>query len=213
MEIGAITFRNDILNGEAIFTNTHIPIKTLFNSLDSGDSLADFLKDFPEVSAEQVVEVLGYARRLITSQEVIKANGTLLNITDNPFIPTSAVLQFEKAIELLINEHRNSVGLLPFTFNSEVSTIARIHSMEVAKNTAPNDHTGWELRIAQAAQIVRGGGGAENLATGFNTAPDVLQAWLNEPGHKQNIESSLKFAGIGVASFRGGPNFFTLLIL
>ena len=26
MEIGAITFRNDMLGGEAIFTNTHIPV-------------------------------------------------------------------------------------------------------------------------------------------------------------------------------------------
>src|SRR5436190_20277355 len=197
MEIGAITFSNDILNGEAVFTNSHIPVKTLFNSLDSGESIGDFLNDFPEVSQEQVVEVLGYARRLITTKEVIKGNGRLLNITDNPYIPTPEILQFESRIVQLMNEYRNSVGLLPFTFNDDVATIARIHSMSMAKNVVPYDHTDWELRIAQAAQIVHGSGGAENLATGFNNAEDVMQAWLNEPSHKQNIESNLRFAGIG----------------
>jgi len=38
MEIGPITFDDNILGGEAVFSNTRIPIKTLFNSLDSGES-------------------------------------------------------------------------------------------------------------------------------------------------------------------------------
>jgi uncharacterized protein YkwD len=214
MEIGPITFSKDIINGEAIFTNTRIPVKAFFNSIDSGESIDDFLKSFPEVSKEQLVEVLGFAKTLITSLKVIKANGTLLNILDNPFIPTTDILKLEKDISNRINEHRRTLELDPFSFNDDMATIARVHSIEMAKQITPFDHTGFERRIAQAKQIVHeSSGGAENLASGFNNAQDLLQSWLNDPGHKKNIESNLKFAGIGVGRSKEGPNFFTLLII
>ncbi len=94
MEAGPITFDNSILNGEAVFTKTHIPVKTLFNSLDSGDSMEDFINDFPDVSRQQIEEVLVYAKKLVTSLPVIQANGSLLSIVDNPFFPSQDVLEF-----------------------------------------------------------------------------------------------------------------------
>lgn len=214
MEAGPITFENNILNGEAVFTKTHIPVKTLFNSLDSGDSIEDFMHDFPDVSRQQIEEVLVYAKKLVTSLLVIKANGGLLSIVDNPFFPSHDVLEFEKSIEQAINEQRSSLGLAPLTFNEDISTIARTHSMNMAKQIAPFDHSGFEMRLQLAGQAVhQGAGQGENLASGFNHAQDVLQAWLNEPSHKKNLELNAKFAGVGVASFHGGPNFFTLLIV
>jgi uncharacterized protein (DUF433 family) len=214
MQIGAITFDRNTLGGEAVFTGTRIPVKTLFNSLDSGESIGDFLRDFPEVTRDQILEVLGYARLLTTSSTVIRTNGTLLEIFGNPLVPSEDILLLESQITAAINQHRSSISKSPFTFNPDVSTIARIHSADMAQNKVPLGHDGFQARVAEAQRIVRASGaGAENVAQGFTRADELLQSWLAEPSHKANIESELHFAGIGVERSGDGQNFFTLLIL
>jgi uncharacterized protein (DUF433 family) len=213
MQIGAITFDKNILGGEAVFTNTKVPVRTLFNALDSGDSMGDFLNDFPEVTEEQLVEVLGYARLLSTSADVICANATLLKIVGNPFAPTEDILQLENQVAQAINQHRGSVGKSAITFNADVSTIARVHSADMAQNKVPVGHDGFDARIAEAKQFVPGAGGAEDVAEGFTSADDLLQAWLNSPEDKANIESDLRYGGIGIERVGQGANYFTLLLL
>jgi uncharacterized protein (DUF433 family) len=160
MQIGAITFDNNIIGGEAVFTNTKIPVKTLFNSLDSGDSMDDFLNDFPDVTKAQVVEVLGYAKLLTTSAAILKSNPDLLKIIGNPFAPTKDILLLESQVADAINQHRLSVAKTPFTFNTDVSTVARVHSADMAQNKVPLGHDGFDQRIAEAGQLVNRGGGA-----------------------------------------------------
>ena len=45
-----------------VFANTSVPIKHLFDYLESGDSLETFLSDFPIVSREQAIAVLKASR-------------------------------------------------------------------------------------------------------------------------------------------------------
>jgi uncharacterized protein (DUF433 family) len=47
-----------ILGGEPVFAGTRVPIKSLFDHLEVGDSIADFLEDFPSVKREQVFALL-----------------------------------------------------------------------------------------------------------------------------------------------------------
>ena len=213
MQIGAITFDRATLGGQAIFTGTRIPVKTLFNSLDSGESMRDFLASFPDVTEDQVVEVLGYARRLTTSEAIIRNNANLLEIIGNPYAPTHDVLLLESQIAEAINGYRLSIPKTSFTFNADVSAIARVHSADMAQGRVPLGHDGFDARIAEAKHFVPGAGGAENIAAGFVSAAALLEGWLNEPSHKVNIESDAKFAGIGTEPSTDGVNFFTLLLL
>jgi uncharacterized protein (DUF433 family) len=48
----------EILGGEPVFSGTSVPVQTLIDYLDAGDSLGDFLEDFPSVTSQQVLEVL-----------------------------------------------------------------------------------------------------------------------------------------------------------
>jgi len=48
----------DILGGTAVFAGTRVPIQTLFAYLEEGDTLDEFLDDFPAVSREHAVKVL-----------------------------------------------------------------------------------------------------------------------------------------------------------
>ena len=48
----------EIHSGTPVFTGTRVPIKTLFDHLEAGDSLEIFLEDFPSVSRDLAVTVL-----------------------------------------------------------------------------------------------------------------------------------------------------------
>ncbi len=62
----------DILSGQPVFRGTRVPIETLFDHLESGVSLEEFLEDFPTVSKQQSIAVLELANKLLTSKNVAK---------------------------------------------------------------------------------------------------------------------------------------------
>jgi uncharacterized protein (DUF433 family) len=52
----------EILGGKPVFVGTRVPVKTLYEHLEAGDSLDEFLESFPSVSREQAVAALELAR-------------------------------------------------------------------------------------------------------------------------------------------------------
>lgn len=48
----------DILGGTPVFMGTRVPMKTLLDYLEAGDSLNEFLDHFPSVRREQAISVL-----------------------------------------------------------------------------------------------------------------------------------------------------------
>ena len=48
----------EILGGEPVFSGTRVPARSLFDHLEAGDSIEDFLEGFPSVKREQVVALL-----------------------------------------------------------------------------------------------------------------------------------------------------------
>ncbi|MGH6864693.1 MAG: DUF433 domain-containing protein [Methyloceanibacter sp.] len=55
----------DIQGGVPVFVGTRVPLKNLFDYLEAGDSLDDFLASFPSVTREQAVAALELARKTI----------------------------------------------------------------------------------------------------------------------------------------------------
>jgi uncharacterized protein (DUF433 family) len=56
----------DIQGGVPVFYGTRVPVKNLFDYLEAGDSLEDFLRSFPSVTREQAVAALELAREALT---------------------------------------------------------------------------------------------------------------------------------------------------
>lgn len=56
--VGAITKDPDILGGEPVFRGTRVPFKILLDYLESGDTLDQFLEQYPSVSRELAVAAL-----------------------------------------------------------------------------------------------------------------------------------------------------------
>jgi uncharacterized protein (DUF433 family) len=49
---------DDILGGTPVFSGTRVPVQTLFDYLEAGDTLGEFLDDFPAVSREHAIKLL-----------------------------------------------------------------------------------------------------------------------------------------------------------
>ncbi|MFZ4749620.1 MAG: DUF433 domain-containing protein [Phycisphaerales bacterium] len=55
----------DILGGTPVFVGTRVPATALVEYLEAGDSLDDFLADFPSVERAQAIETLEVLRALL----------------------------------------------------------------------------------------------------------------------------------------------------
>lgn len=75
MEGRIINIDPEILGGTPVFFGTRVPIKNLFDYLETGDNIETFLEDFEGVSKNQVVKVLEMSQKLIeTSTNILNEN-------------------------------------------------------------------------------------------------------------------------------------------
>ena len=57
----------DILGGTPVFVGTRVPVRALLDYLGAGESLGEFLEDFPTVSREQAVAALELAKQMLVA--------------------------------------------------------------------------------------------------------------------------------------------------
>ena len=69
MSTKVINIDPEILGGTPVFFGTRVPIESLFDHLEDGVSLDEFLDDFPTVGREQAIEVLAMAEEVLTSNK------------------------------------------------------------------------------------------------------------------------------------------------
>ena len=75
MERKTINIDLEILGGTPVFFGTRVPIKNLFDYLETGDSIETFLNDFDGVRRDQVVKILEMSQKLIeTSTHILNEN-------------------------------------------------------------------------------------------------------------------------------------------
>jgi uncharacterized protein (DUF433 family) len=75
MEGRVINIDTEILGGTPVFYGTRVPIKNLFDYLETGETIETFLEDFEGVQKEQVIKVLEISQKLIeTSTGILHEN-------------------------------------------------------------------------------------------------------------------------------------------
>jgi len=68
MSEAVISRSSDVMGGTVVFAGTRVPLQTLLDYLEAGESIDDFLAGFPSVSRAQVVAFLEQAKdRLIAA--------------------------------------------------------------------------------------------------------------------------------------------------
>ena len=65
MKTHAVSVDREVMGGTPVFENTRVPVQTLIDYLEGGESIDDFLKGFPSVTREQVIELLEEAKERI----------------------------------------------------------------------------------------------------------------------------------------------------
>lgn len=74
MNYGAINIDPETMGGTPVFTGTRVPIQTLFDYIECGDDLNDFLEDYPTVSNEAAIQVLQMAKKTLTTEKMLHEN-------------------------------------------------------------------------------------------------------------------------------------------
>lgn len=67
-----ITVNSEILGGQPVFKGTRVPVESLFDYLESGETLDSFLDNFPTVTKIQAMAVIEIASKLLSSQNILK---------------------------------------------------------------------------------------------------------------------------------------------
>ncbi|MFI9150151.1 sigma-70 family RNA polymerase sigma factor [Streptomyces sp. NPDC053367] len=108
----------------------------------------------------------------------------------------------------LVNAERAKAGCSPVRQNATLDTAAQRHSDDMAARDF-FDHTnpdGQDPGDRITAAGYRWSTYGENIARGQQTAAEVMQSWMNSPGHRANIlNCSVEETGLGVHRGAGGP--------
>ena len=71
MKHKVINIDPEIMGGTPVFMGTRVPIQSLFDYLEGGETLDEFLDNFPTVKRKFAIEVLRIAEKLTTSKKVL----------------------------------------------------------------------------------------------------------------------------------------------
>lgn len=74
MTFKSISIDPETMGGTPVFVGTRVPIQTLFDYLEGGDSLEEFLDDYPSVKKADALNVLEMARQTLTSEKILHEN-------------------------------------------------------------------------------------------------------------------------------------------
>lgn len=74
MQYGQISIDPEVMSGAPVFAGTRVPIQNLFDYIEGGEHLSEFLADFPAVSKEAALAVLEMAKKSLTSEKVLNEN-------------------------------------------------------------------------------------------------------------------------------------------
>lgn len=123
------------------------------------------------------------------------------------------LVNMEREILKMINEHRSSIGKGELVFNDYIRKEAYTHSLNMANGKIHFSHKGFDERFNRLSGFLDITQGAENIANGPLNAKHIVSGWLASPGHRKNIEDDFNLTGIGIAQAPNGSYFYTQIFV
>ncbi|GEN89472.1 CAP domain-containing protein [Oceanobacillus sp. FSL W8-0428] len=123
------------------------------------------------------------------------------------------VSQFEQEVVDLTNQEREKQGLAPLELDSELSKVARAKSKDMQANNyfdhnSPNYGSPFDMMQSFGIDYNTAG---ENIAQGQQSPEEVVDAWMNSEGHRENIMNG-DFTHIGIGYVEDG-NYWTQMFI
>ncbi|WP_419884678.1 CAP domain-containing protein [Paenibacillus sp. B-A-8] len=119
----------------------------------------------------------------------------------NPQQPANTSDSVQQVLNL-VNKERTNAGLKALSLNSELSKMAMAKAKDMYDNNyfdhqSPTYGSPFDMMKAFGISYSSAG---ENIAKGQKSAEEVMNQWMNSPGHRANILNS-SFTEIGIASY------------
>lgn len=128
-------------------------------------------------------------------------------------IADGEVSQFEQEVVDLTNQEREKEGLAPLEIDTELSEVARAKSQDMQENNyfdhnSPNYGSPFDMMQSFGIDYNTAG---ENIAQGQQSPEEVVDAWMNSQGHRENIMNG-DFTHIGIGHVEDG-NYWTQMFI
>ena len=150
------------------------------------------------------------------NDNIVNKPNTDNNTSDNNQNTTGSFSSFQKEVVRLVNVERTKRGLSELTLNTQLSNVATLKSQDmINKNyfshTSPTYGSPFDM-MKQFNISYRTAG--ENIAMGQKTPAEVVNAWMNSQGHRENIlNANFTEIGIGVAKSSNGTLYWTQMFI
>ncbi|MFJ8234113.1 CAP domain-containing protein [Ureibacillus sp. NPDC094379] len=212
----------DLANGQFDFNQ----FQQLVNKTLNGQAAVKVIKEGKEVYKDQASKQAPQQKAPAKATNNTKAPAKATN--NNTTAPTNtntqqaqapakapttnasqSVSAFEQQVVDLTNAERTKAGLKPLEIYAPLMKVAEAKSADMAKNnyfshTSPTYGSPFD-QIKAAGISYKSAG--ENIAQGQRTPAEVVQAWMDSPGHRQNIMNA-NYTHIGVGYVENG-NYWT----
>ncbi|KOA20464.1 SpoIVD-associated factor A [Clostridium homopropionicum DSM 5847] len=193
------------MNFQNIAFAQSITVKTFNYTVKTGDSIWKICEKY-QVGVSDVVSV----NPQIPNPNFIYPN-QVIKIPD-----LSEVKSLESRVIQLVNSERAKKGLNSLNHNWQLSRVARYKSQDMVvkkyfSHTSPTYGSPFVM-IRNFGINYRTAG--ENIAYGQRTPEEVMNSWMNSPGHRQNIlNPSFSSIGVGVAKNSAGQYYWTQMFI
>lgn len=113
----------------------------------------------------------------------------------------------------VINKYRAVKGLNPFVLINHISHKSQEHNLYMIDNNVVN-HDFFFERSNNIIEVLGAIKVAENVAYNYNNANSVLNAWLNSPDHKKNLDGNYTHIGISISlNTTNGKKYYTNIFM
>jgi uncharacterized protein YkwD len=146
-------------------------------------STTTLVTNIPVTKAQTVVQIPA------TQAPVTQAPATQPPVTQAPPPPptTQPPVNYKMAILELVNKERANAGVAPLSYYYEGQTVGDIRASEICTSFSHTRPNGTECFTAAEEAGVSYMTAGENLAYGYSTPEEVMNGWMNSPGHRSNI--------------------------
>lgn len=130
--------------------------------------------------------------------------------TEDVFIPEPKAIELDIMHE--INNYRISIGLDKLEHLDIIKSQTFLHSDYMRDNNVLT-HANFETRQAFLESHAGADKVGENVAFGYSTAQQVVEAWLSSAGHKENIEGDFSHFEVSAETNEEGHLYFTNIFI
>ncbi|MBM7097427.1 LysM peptidoglycan-binding domain-containing protein [Bacillus sp. H-16] len=178
------------------------------HTVESGDTLYKISQQY-DVSLSDIIDAnsdIDNPDMIYPGQQVTLPSAQSAQQPSQTSEQTSSELsEFEQEVVRLTNEERAQHGLPELEIAEDVSEVARDKSADMRDNNyfdhnSPTHGSPFDMMRSYGVDYNAAG---ENIAAGQQTPEQVVDAWMNSQGHRENILSS-NYTEIGVGHVEGG---------